>query len=83
MITLEFHKSESTSIPELIDMISSPTTVYIRENIQEETKIENEEEYTIYTYDEAILTKEEYAIYLAEANTANIDYLSMMDGVDL
>ena len=83
MITLEFHKSESTSIPELIDMVSSPTTVYIRENIQEKQKIVNEEEYTIYTYDEAILTKEEYAIYLAEANTANIDYLSMMDGVDL
>lgn len=83
MITLEFHKSESTSIPELIDMVSSPTTVYIRKNIQEETRIENEEEYIIYTYDEAILTKEEYAIYLAEVNVANIDYLSMMDGVDL
>lgn len=83
MITLEFHKSESTSIPELIDMNSSPTTVYIRENIQEETRMDEEEEYTIYTYDEAILTKEEYAIYLAEVNAANIDYLSMMDGVDL
>lgn len=67
-MTLKFKPSQSTVKPELIDTTSSQYTVYIRQNIKGEM-IEDKyggEPYTMYTYDEAKLTKEEYQQYINE-----------------
>ena len=61
-MNLYFKKSQSTVKPELIDTTSSKKVVYIRQNIVE-TVVEDT---TFYEYDEAKLTKAEYAEYLKE-----------------
>ena len=89
---MNYVKSESTIKPELIDTTSSKTTVYIRQNIVENTKIDemSGEETVFYEYEEAKLTKEEYQEYLKELEIidiqkqrADIDYIALMSGIDL
>ena len=65
---LEFYKSSSSVKPELIDTTSSKKVVYIRQNIIE-TVVEDT---TYYEYDEAKLTKAEYAEYLKELEATEI-----------
>ena len=68
-MAIKFYKAHSTEYPVLIDMDSSPVGVYLRKNVQE---LPHEEESPqLYEYDEAYLTKEEYAIY------SNVDNLTM------
>lgn len=67
-MTLKFIQSQSTVMPKLIDTESSKYSVYIRQNVREDI-VEDEpggEPYTLYTYDEAKLTKEEYQQYVNE-----------------
>ena len=59
---LKFYKSQSAVKPELLDTTSSKKVVYIRQNIVETVV----DETTFYEYDEAKLTKAEYAEYLKE-----------------
>lgn len=90
---LNYVKSQSTVRPPIIDDTSSKTSVYIRKNIVENTvHLDNndDEEYVIYDYDEAILTKEEYRQYCEEMAImdieqirADLDYLSIMMDVNL
>ena len=89
---MNYVKSESTIKPELLDTTSSKTTVYIRKNIIEKERIDNETGYstTYYEYDEVKLTKEEYQEYLKELEIidiqkqrADIDYIALMSGIDL
>ena len=89
---MNYAKSESTIKPELIDTTSSKTTVYIRKNIIEKERIDNEtgDSTAYYEYDEAKLTKEEYQEYLKELEIidiqkqrADIDYIALMSGIDL
>ena len=59
---MNYHKSSADYFPELVDITSSPTTVYLRKNVRE---IEVTDEVTsekriAYEYDEAIITKDEY-----------------------
>ena len=61
-MNLYFKKSQSAVKPELIDTTSSKKVVYIRQNIVETKK----DDTTYYEYDEAKLTKSEYAEYLKE-----------------
>ena len=61
-MNLYFKKSQSTVKPELVDTTSSKKVVYIRQNIVETVV----DETTFYEYDEAKLTKAEYAEYLKE-----------------
>lgn len=81
---LNYRHAESDTCPDEIDKSSSPTTVYVRKNI---TRVEKENEdgstHTAYEYDEAKLSRSDYAIYLAENNEAMVDYIAMMEGVDL
>lgn len=81
---LKFYVSESTVEPELLDITSCPDGVYIRRNV---TTIQREMEdgalQEMYLYEEAFLSKEDYAVYLAQENAANIDYIAMMQEVDL
>ncbi len=58
---MKTYRSESTEQPLPVDETTSPTTVYARENIQEETRTDDQEnESTWYTYDETQYTKEEW-----------------------
>ena len=61
-MNLYFKKSQSSVKPEFVDTTSSKKVVYIRQNIVE-TVIDDT---TYYEYDEAKLTKAEYAEYLKE-----------------
>lgn len=89
---MKWNKSESNIIPDEVDTTSSKTTVYLRRNIVEKQR-EDEisgEIYTYFEYDEAKLTKEEYAEYLkgialidVQQQRADIDYIAIMTGVDL
>ena len=62
---LNFIKSQSTVKPEPVDTTSSKTVVYIRQNIIAVQK----DDTTLFEYDEAKLTKDEYKVYLAELET--------------
>ena len=61
-MNLYFKKSQSSVKPELIDTTSSKKVVYIRQNVVEVQRANA----TFYEYDEAKLTKAEYAEYLKE-----------------
>ena len=89
---MNYVKSESTIKPELIDTTSSKTTVYIRKNIIEKERVDEEtgESTPYYEYDETKLTKKEYQEYLKELEIidiqkqrADIDYIALMSGIDL
>ena len=89
---LNYVKSQSSVKPELIDTTSSKTTVYIRQNIVEVEKTNENDDTstTFYEYEEAKLTKKEYDQYLKELfiidiqqQRADIDYIALMTGVDL
>lgn len=80
---LNFKKSISDTRPAEIDAESSPTTVYIRRNIEEKTRIpEAGESATYYTYEEAAVPRTEYESYRIEKNKADIEYLYMMGDLD-
>lgn len=84
---MEIHyvKSESLNKPELIDDYSSKYVTYIRKNVVQK-QVEDEmtgESHTVYEYDEAKLTKADYARYLIEQQRADIDYIALMTDVDL
>ena len=85
---LNFIKSQSSVKPDLVDTTSSKTTVYIRQNIAEKEKAventngeDNDATSTtvFYEYDEAKLTKEEYAEYLKELELT--DTLETIEGL--
>ena len=61
-MNLYFKKSQSSVKPTIIDTTSSKKVVYIRQNIVEVQR----DNATFYEYDEAKLTKAEYAEYLKE-----------------
>ena len=87
---LNYIKSQSSVKPDLVDTTSSKTTVYLRKNIIEKERVDEEtgESTTYYEYDEAKLTKEEYQEYLKELEIidiqqqrADIDYIMLMTGI--
>ena len=89
---LNYVKSQSSIKPELVDTTSSKVVVYLRQNIVENIKTDemSGETTTFYEYEEAKLTKEEYQEYLKELEIidiqkqrADIDYISLMSGIDL
>ena len=81
-MNLIFYDSEANFEPVLIDTDSSPTTVYVRKDIEEKTRTEEEtgEVITYYSYKEAKIPKTEYVSYMNEKNQADIEYLYMMEG---
>lgn len=73
-----------------IDTTSSPTTVYLRRNIEEVPNVDpmgEPAEGTHWRYEEAQLTLDEYWEYQIEVNAADmkcqIDYIAMMTDVEL
>lgn len=84
MFNLDYYESESDTMPEDIDTVSSPTTVYIHKNIhaEERTDLETGETRTAFVYDEAKMAKQDYNNYMQGKTQADIEYLYMMTGVD-
>lgn len=84
MLSLNYYKSESDTMPDEIDTMSSPTTVYLRKNIRAEERqdIETKTTKTVYVYDEATIPHDEYNAYLTGKTQADIEYLYMMGGLD-
>lgn len=88
---LNYRKSESTVRPDAVDTTSSKTSVFLRQNIVEKERKDNDgNSYKYYEYDEAKLAKEDYKKYLDELaiadirqQRADIDYIALMCGVDL
>ena len=79
-----WYMSEADDYPEEVDTTISPTTVYLRRNIEEvEREDPDGETRTMYVYEECALTPAEYAIYVAEEAQANADYIAMMLEVDV
>lgn len=82
-MNLNFYKSESTVCPDEVDTTSSPTTVYIRKNIRQETFIDADgRELTAWRYDEAKISKAEYNQHMQDKAQADISYLYMIGGLD-
>ncbi len=89
---IQYYKSQSTVKPELIDDSSSKYVTYLRKNIVEKQIIDelSGDSYTMYEYDEAKLTKEQYKQYLEELSImdiqqqrADIDYIALLSGINL
>ena len=78
---LNYIKSQSSVNPDLVDTTSSKSTVYVRQNIVENKKIDemSGEEITFYEYEEAKLTNEEYTEYLKELELT--DTLETIEGL--
>ena len=92
-MNLGWYKSESTVKPLEVDETTSKKYIYIRKNITEVQKNDDEGgTYTYFEYDEAKLTHSEYAIYLKEITATqtldNIDTLkaeneALLEQVDM
>ena len=89
---LNYIKSQSSVKPDLVDTTSSKVVVYLRQNIVEVEKTNENDDISItfYAYEEAKLTKQEYQEYLKELEIidiqkqrADIDYIALMSGIDL
>lgn len=74
---LNFYNSESSIKPTELDETSSNKVVYIRKNITQTTRtVKDDQEsedgnvteysYTVYTYEEAKVSKEDYELYKTE-----------------
>ena len=65
---MNYYRVTSNDYPQLVDITSSPTTVYLRKNITSE-EVENPETkdtHREYHYDEAAISKDEYITLLHE-----------------
>jgi len=82
-----WYYAEGKERPTIVNETSSKKWIYIRRNI-EEFEREDETDPTIkekfYKWEEMKIPKENYPIYELEAqNAANLDYLAMMNDIDL
>jgi len=70
-MNIQYNKSQSDTRPVEVDTESSKVSVYLRKNIEEKTVKDpvTDEDRTYFEYDEAILTKNEYALYQETVET--------------
>lgn len=70
---LNWRKAEGTQAekPKELDTAASPLCVYLRKNIQQETREQDSGSITVWTYEEAVLTLAEYAQYQKELADCN------------
>lgn len=80
-----WYNVESTTRPELTDTTSSKKWNYVRRNIREEQRTdENGETYTVFVFEEQKIDKNYWEMYKAiERNSANIDYIAMMSDIEI
>ena len=84
---MSWYYAEGKERPAIVDETSSKNWVYVRRNI-EDFEHEDETDPTIkekfYRWEEMKIRKEDYPIYQLEVqNAANIDYIAMMNDIDL
>ena len=80
-----WYEGTSSVYPSLVDTTSSKKWVYVHRNIEEHER-ENDEgiKEKFYRWEEMKIRKEDYPIYQLEVqNAANLDYLAMMNDIDL
>lgn len=83
-IIYKYCEGSQTSKPAEIDNFSSKTVVYLRKNIHSVTKEEQDgKTNTLWGYEEAIITPEEYEKFKIEKMQADIDYLSALIDIEL
>ena len=75
------HEGSQPTMPNIIEI--TPTMVYLRRNIEQITREEDGVEVTLWSYEEACLTRSDYAIYAAELAQANVEYVAVMSDIDL
>ena len=72
-MNIEWYQSESTIKPEEVCLDWSPKNVYLHRNIRQEERTDADgETHMMWVYDEAKLSRADYAIYAAEHNTNDI-----------
>lgn len=72
-MNIEWYQSESTVKPAEVCLDWSPRNVYLHRNIrQEEREDIDGQTVTMWVYEEAKLSRADYAIYAAEQNTNDI-----------
>lgn len=78
------HEGSQVTKPAAIDTTSSKTAVFLRKNIEQITRQDEQsgEEVTLWSYDEAKLTNAEYTAYLAEDTAAKVEYIAMMSDIE-
>lgn len=83
---MNWYYAESDIQPSTTDETSSKNWVYIRRNIQQKQRVDEESQLSTiyYGYEELKLLKSNYPIYQLEAqNSADLDYIAMMADIDL
>lgn len=77
--------SEANYKPNTVDIATSKVYNYIRRNIHQEQREDDEGKiYTVWVYEEKKISKENWELYKAvERNSANIDYIAMMTDVEI
>lgn len=81
---MNWYHSESATRPLETDTTSSKKYNYVRHNITEVQRTENEEIITMYEYDECKILKEDWGLYEETAqNTADIEYIAVMADIEL
>ena len=84
---LEWYESEGTQevAPAPVNLDWSEVLVYLHRNVERVTKEDpvSGETYEVWQYEEAVLSRADYAIYLAELAESNVEYLAIMTDVDL
>lgn len=83
---MEWKTVESNERPSELDKTSSKVYNYIRRNIAEKTRKDemSGDSIVYYEYEECKILKADWALYEGVSdNTANIDYLAMMTGIEL
>ena len=87
MISPIYEPSECVGTkPEETDGTTSPTTVFLREDFSSSPAKDMEGKETgetVWTYQEARVTRAQYAQMLAEKNAATTAYLAMMTDVEV
>lgn len=83
-MTLTYYASERDSMPEELDIESSPTTVYLRKDIRTEERPDEMtgETRIVYVYQEAKIPRSEYNERMMGKTLADLEFLYMMTGVD-
>ena len=77
--------AEANYEPNTVDTSASKVYNYIRRNIHQEQREDDEGNiFTVWVYEEKKISKENWELYKAvERNAANIDYLAMMTDVEI
>lgn len=80
-----WYEGTSYIYPSLVDTTSSKKWVYVRRNIEEHEREDDEGiKEKFYKWEEMKIPKENYPIYELEVqNAANLDYLAMMSDIDI